>query len=170
MIEFSLKDFITNLYICNMNFTDRLNTILTVYNLNASEFADKIDVQRSSISHILSGRNKPSLDFMIKVKSAFPELNWDWLILGEGPMYADEVLDDYKKEEVKSSPEKNSVKREPYTPTLFDDSTEIPEQPKNVSNNIKNKGNESIIENNSNLRKIVWFYGDGTMEVFEQKK
>lgn len=51
-------------------------------NLSASAFADKIEVQRSSISHILSGRNKPSLEFIQKVLAAFPKVSSDWLLTG----------------------------------------------------------------------------------------
>lgn len=54
--------------------------------LSASEFADEIGVQRSNISHILSGRNKPSLDFIIKIKDRFPEIQWEWIIEGKGDM------------------------------------------------------------------------------------
>jgi transcriptional regulator with XRE-family HTH domain len=50
--------------------------------LNAAEFADRIGVQRSSISHILSGRNKPSIDFLEKIKTAFPEADLNWLVSG----------------------------------------------------------------------------------------
>ena len=52
-------------------------------NLSASEFADKIDVKRSNLSHVLSGRNKPSLDFLVKVIDAYPNVNAAWLITGE---------------------------------------------------------------------------------------
>ena len=48
-------------------FAERLNKIMDFYEITAGNFADKIEVQRSSISHILSGRNKPSLDFVLKV-------------------------------------------------------------------------------------------------------
>ena len=51
--------------------------------LSASEFADRIGVQRSSISHILSGRNKPSIDFLEKIKTAFPEADLNWLVSGK---------------------------------------------------------------------------------------
>lgn len=54
--------------------------------MNAGDFAEALDVQRSSLSHIASGRNKPSLDFLVKVKARFPELEWNWLITGEGEM------------------------------------------------------------------------------------
>ena len=62
----------------------RLERIMTYYELTASAFAEAIDVQRSGISHILSGRNKPSLDFILKVVRAFPEVDLYWLLNGKG--------------------------------------------------------------------------------------
>jgi len=64
------------------NFKDRLKEILDKEDLSASKFAEKIGIQRSSVSHILSGRNKPSLDFVIKVNNAFDDVSLDWLIKG----------------------------------------------------------------------------------------
>lgn len=63
------------------DFIKRLQQIIDFYSLSASSFADKIGVQRSSISHILSGRNKPSLDFVMKVLSYFPEVDLYWLLM-----------------------------------------------------------------------------------------
>ena len=54
------------------------------HQLTASLFADKVGVQRSSISHILSGRNKPSLDFILKVTSVFNDVDIHWLLNGKG--------------------------------------------------------------------------------------
>ena len=68
----------------NQEFTDRLKKIITHYQLTASLFADKVGVQRSSISHILSGRNKPSLDFVMKVLNTYPEVELYWLLNGKG--------------------------------------------------------------------------------------
>lgn len=65
-------------------FIRRLEKILNYYGLSASVFADKIEVQRSTISHLLSGRNKPSLDFVLKVVKSFPEVNLYWLLNGKG--------------------------------------------------------------------------------------
>lgn len=65
-------------------FKQRLEDILAYYELNASAFADAIGVQRSSISHLLSGRNKPSLDFVLKVVREYPEVNLYWLLNGKG--------------------------------------------------------------------------------------
>ena len=65
-------------------FTKRLQKVIDYYGESASSFAEKIGVQRSSISHILSGRNKPSLEFVLKVVKAFPEVNLYWLLNGKG--------------------------------------------------------------------------------------
>lgn len=65
-------------------FTKRLQKVIEYYGESASSFAEKIGVQRSSISHILSGRNKPSLEFVLKVLSAFPEVELYWLLNGKG--------------------------------------------------------------------------------------
>ena len=54
------------------------------YDFSAASLAEKIDVQRSSISHILSGRNKPSLEFVLKVLKTFPEVELYWLLNGIG--------------------------------------------------------------------------------------
>ena len=68
----------------NEEFTKRLQKVIDFYGETASSFAEKIGVQRSSISHILSGRNKPSLDFVLKVLSSFPEVELYWLMNGKG--------------------------------------------------------------------------------------
>ena len=67
-----------------LDFTNRLKKILNYHQLTASLFADKIGVQRSSISHILSGRNKPSLDFILKITNTFTDVDIYWLLNGKG--------------------------------------------------------------------------------------
>ena len=62
---------------------DRIQMIIKANNLTASEFASNIDVKRSNLSHVLSGRNKPSLDFLSKVITAYPNVNASWLLTGE---------------------------------------------------------------------------------------
>jgi len=86
------------------DFTKRIDRILKFHDLSASAFADKIGVQRSSISHLLAGRNKPSLEFVMKVTSAFPEVDLYWLLHGEGqyPNKAQATLD------IKPKPEKKT--------------------------------------------------------------
>ena len=67
-----------------MDFAHRLNKVMDYYQLSAAAFADKINVQRSSISHLLSGRNKPSLDFVLKVLEEFKDVELYWLLNGKG--------------------------------------------------------------------------------------
>jgi transcriptional regulator with XRE-family HTH domain len=67
-----------------VKFTERLQKVIDFYGETASSFAEKIGVQRSSISHILSGRNKPSLDFVMKVLQTYPEVELYWLLNGKG--------------------------------------------------------------------------------------
>lgn len=62
----------------------RIEQILKHYELTASSFADSIHVQRSSISHILKGRNKPSLEFVNKLVQEYPEVDLYWLLYGKG--------------------------------------------------------------------------------------
>jgi len=64
---------------------ERLQLILKMHSLNPSAFADKLGIQRSNMSHVLSGRNKPSLDFLEKIILNFPRVNAHWLLTGQMP-------------------------------------------------------------------------------------
>lgn len=66
---------------------DRILHFLKLENISSAKFADEIGVQRSSVSHILSGRNNPSFDFIQKILKRFENINAEWLILGRGEMY-----------------------------------------------------------------------------------
>jgi transcriptional regulator with XRE-family HTH domain len=97
----------------NEDFTNRLKKLMEHHQLSASTFADKIGVQRSSISHILSGRNKPSLDFILKVTSEFKDVDLYWLLNGTGVFPTPEV-----------SKEKNTT----ADPSLFSSNSETGEK------------------------------------------
>ncbi|MBI9034348.1 MAG: helix-turn-helix transcriptional regulator [Bacteroidales bacterium] len=65
---------------------ERIKQLMDIKDLSLSQFADMIQIQRSSLSHVMNGRNKPSLDFILKVLSCYPEINTDWLLFGKGVM------------------------------------------------------------------------------------
>jgi transcriptional regulator with XRE-family HTH domain len=65
---------------------DRILLVLKIKNLTPSKFADEIGIQRSSMSHIMSGRNLPSLDLITKILNKYPDINSEWLLQGAGPM------------------------------------------------------------------------------------
>ena len=125
-----------------MEIIDRLQYLMKLHNLSASAFADKINVQRSSISHILSGRNKPSLELMQKVLAAFPKVNADWLILGNTSGEAVSI-------EVKPAPLSGGKEVSPETMNQ-PEKISIAPTPTNFSG--------------KQVKKVVIFYTDNTFE------
>ncbi len=124
---------------------DRVQTLIKALNFTAAQFADEIGVQKSGISHILSGRNNPSLDFVQKILARFPEINLEWLIMGKGAMMKNEIQRQLaaKEPEIFTAPE--SVNR---PPDLF--SFEIPDsrEPKSgqkATESLVNQEKESVI-------------------------
>ncbi len=65
---------------------NRIQNIIDKYGLSPNTFAQEIDVNRSTISHILSGRNKPSIEVLKKILKRFPEVSANWLLLGHGAL------------------------------------------------------------------------------------
>ncbi|GAA3641379.1 helix-turn-helix domain-containing protein [Flavivirga jejuensis] len=126
------------------DFVIRLQKVMDHYGESASSFAEKIGVQRSSISHILSGRNKPSLDFILKILYAFPKVDLYWLLNGKG-----EFLSKSKPEEIKEIKQK-------IDPSSFN--KELPfneELPFDISNDKKT------------IERIVIFYSDGSFKNYQ---
>lgn len=150
------------------DFIKRLEIILDYYGLNASGFADKIGVQRSSLSHLLSGRNKPSLDFILKILDVFPEVDLYWILNGKGSFpKKDEAapkqetkINEVLKENITAPAQETAMPQ-----NLF--SEEKNEADKNradaKSQTIQNAMNES---DSSEVEKIVFFYKNGTFKVF----
>lgn len=83
-----------------VNMVERFKKILEHYRISPSQLAEKVDVQRSNISHILSERNKPSLDLIQKILTTFPDLESDWLLFGKGEMLKQKEVKE-KKPDVK---------------------------------------------------------------------
>lgn len=132
-------------------FSGRLQKILEYYDLSAAAFADAIDVGRSSISHILSGRNKPSLDFVLKVVQKYPDVELYWLLNGKGSF--PQGTDKEKLQEKESSAS---------TPGIQVQNQLIKSSEKNIQfENLKKS------EKGKEIKKIVIFYSDGTFEAFE---
>ncbi|GAA4898793.1 helix-turn-helix transcriptional regulator [Flaviramulus aquimarinus] len=120
------------------NFIKRLHKVMDYYGESASSFAEKIGVQRSSISHILSGRNKPSLDFVLKVLSAFPEVDLYWLFNGKGEFPSKE-------------------KSEKAYPPIE----------KEIITSVSTNELKSDIKSDKTIERIVVFYSDGSFKNFE---
>ncbi|WP_312750672.1 helix-turn-helix domain-containing protein [Epilithonimonas hominis] len=172
-----------------MEFNDRITKVIEFSELSPAEFAEEIGVQRSSISHIISGRNKPSLDFITKIKSKFPDIEWNWLITGTGEMLISKEeakiaeKQNYKQEDKpvkKSLPDLFSLINDEqfgYTETEdkvkktvmreSDISAPVPERNKiNDSQPLENISKKQISDPKK-IRRIVFFYDDGTFETYE---
>jgi transcriptional regulator with XRE-family HTH domain len=156
---------------------DRLLKLLDVEQLSSSKFADVISVQRSSVSHILSGRNKPSFDFLQKTLKAFPLLNADWLILGEGKMY--ESGDFGGGGSLFSQPEPNSANIPAETEAKEEITTDIPTSESSISPVIDAVTEEipseqtkipeletSSVLSTKKVVKVILLYGDNSFDSY----
>lgn len=94
-----------------MSIKERIQLIIKMNNLTSSAFADQLGVQRSNISHILSGRNKPSLDLLEKIILTFPRVNAHWLITGEVKQTSDytNIIESEKTKQFNQSSELISI-------------------------------------------------------------
>ena len=140
--------------IATEDFVKRLEQIFEFYELTPSSFADKIGVQRSSLSHLLSGRNKPSLDLILKIIAVFNEVDLYWILLGEGEIGKKTI-------------------RETKSPTLLENNSEKLIDEKNVASaNDKNAKhtNDTInlqrVDSNLEIKNIIIFYTNGTFKNF----
>jgi transcriptional regulator with XRE-family HTH domain len=149
------------------DFIKRLEIILDYNGLNASSFADKIGVQRSSLSHLLSGRNKPSLDFILKITAIFPDVDLYWILNGKGTFPKSENINDPISTTPTSNLNSKIVETEIKKPAdLFSEKLEEPE------NRIEEKYADTILNtenaasNKNEIDRIVIFYKNGTFRTY----
>jgi transcriptional regulator with XRE-family HTH domain len=128
------------------DFAKRLQVVMDYYGLTSSALADAIEFNRSSISHLLSGRNKPSLEFVMKILDKFPEVKLYWLLNGKGDF-----------------PETDAPTEKRAQKSLFDKEPEIPvlkiDSPSVESLRIENKDEK--------IDRIIIFYKDGTFKEYK---
>ncbi len=129
----------------------RIQQFLEIENLSPSKLADMLGLQRSGISHILAGRNKPSYDFILKFLRTFPNINPDWLLMGKGKIYRNGEND-------------QNNQNEENTPQLsinFEENQEFYEE-SDETTEIK------FIE--KKINRITLFYNDGSFQEFYPNK
>lgn len=139
---------------------ERILEFLRAENKSSAQLAEEIGVQPSGISHILSGRNNPSLDFVLKMLEKYKNLSTEWLLFGKGSMYKviqmptlfDDISDiniDNSKKQLNQVPDKSILE--------FPDSAKY--QPDKVYS-------EAVNNNTPGVQKIVWFYANNTFEEY----
>lgn len=148
---------------------DRILEFIESENITAAEFADKIGVQRSSVSHVLNGRNNPGFAFIQKILEAFPTINSRWLLTGSGQMHESGGEKKVAQNNVgnlfstsntvgQNMPKKEPVKHE--APQITD-KQENYEQPPVVHSQPKNE---------KEVSRVLIFYSDHTFEDFRPAK
>lgn len=147
---------------------ERLLEFLKRENKSSAQLADEIGVQASGISHILSGRNNPSLDFILKMLEKYPFISTDWLLFGKGSIYKEPkmlgLFDEIPTQsgnaiDLSSNSEsvRNAMKNSEIDfPDLSADKT-VKES--SISTESSGKPAEEVV-------KIVWFYRNNTFEEY----
>jgi transcriptional regulator with XRE-family HTH domain len=129
----------------------RIQKLISYENLTPTKFADIIGVQRSAISHILSGRNKPSFDLIQKILNKFPRLSSEWLLMGRGEMY--KTMVQQRLFDVDQKP--NDIKTE-VKPPVIQENAPIISIPKEAENRV----------NDSSIERIIIFYSDKSFKEY----
>jgi transcriptional regulator with XRE-family HTH domain len=139
---------------------ERIQGFLKKENKTSAQFAEEIGVQPSGISHILSGRNNPSLDFIIKMLEKYPYLSSEWLLFGRGPMY--------KAQYESSLFDEINAEGENVTIDNVDERKPLESEIKSIESQIDKRSAEKN-ENKfkpEKITRIIWFYENNTFEEF----
>ncbi len=143
---------------------DRISTIIAQKGLTPTQFADQVGIQRSTLSHILNGRNKVSTEIVTKIHHKMPEISINWLLFGEGDMYT-------------NTPSL-------YQPSIFDEivinrptdrpdykyrkemNQETGEEDREKTDNKENTTEKRVEIRYKKITKIMVFYSDNTFDTF----
>lgn len=148
---------------------DRIVKLMDHYRISPAQLADNMGVQRSSISHILSGRNKPSFDFLIKLLENYSEINAEWMVLGKGNMIKTSGYDSVIKE---NSEENNLFTKKEYQNVENKDFTTNNKNLKyETSKTIQPDRKEPFQEftNVNNVKQIVIIYENDTFRIINKQ-
>ncbi len=144
---------------------DRILKFLQTENKTSSQFAEEIGVQPSGISHILSGRNIPSLDFIIKMLEKYEFLSTEWLLFGRGPMYSSgsaadlfSRMEDGSRESAELSEISGQESRENEGSIDVD---------QNIADIVRTTSDNGLNDNDlRKIERIIWFYSDDSFREF----
>lgn len=145
------------------NMKERIIKIMECERMGQAQFASAIGIQRAAMSHIISGRNNPSLDVMTKILHRYPQINPDWLLLGKGEMLRDNTP--------AMEPADNIAKNPPQIQVVPEGHQELPfqESRKELENSEKTWA-VSVEKSSKTVSKIMVFYSDNTYDTFVPEK
>lgn len=149
---------------------DRIKQVMENENLTSAQFADKLQINRAVISHILNGRNNPSLDVVTKILSEMDYISSDWLLTGKGEMYKANVNDGGASLRNFDLFTQNTI-NEPRNPKKPEKPTETAvKHDIHVSNMLESKPVEIIKTVDKKVTQVIIYYSDNTFEVFGGSK
>lgn len=138
---------------------DRIIEFLKAENKSSAQFAEDIGVQASGISHILSGRNNPSLDFVLKMLDKYKFLSTEWLLFGKGTMYKDSRMQTlFEQDYVNPELDFNTQEKK----TVTEDEPVIDKEVNSAMPPFNDKG--------LHIERIIWFYTDNSFKEFFPKQ
>jgi transcriptional regulator with XRE-family HTH domain len=144
------------------NMKERIIKFLSENNLTSTKFADVVGVQRSSISHILSGRNKPSFDFIEKMLIAYPDVDAQWLITGKGNMFTNQASL-FSRDDTQVS--NNLTGRESNIQEIMDNSEGKLDSEQDLRLNSKDLNSTANVS--SNIERVIIFYTNGSFKDYK---
>ncbi len=156
---------------------ERILKILEKNKLSSAQFAELIGVQRSSISHILSGRNKPSYDFLVKIIEHFDDIDAQWLLTGKGNMskiqrkpapYSTNQQELFTQPDYASKGSSNSGEQQVLNKNK-DDSEPIPAAIEQIIKHEAKSEEKPRVTNVNKVKMIVFVYEDNTFEIINKK-
>lgn len=139
---------------------DRLQIIMGQKNMSLSQFADSIGVQRSTLHHIINGRNNPSLDVIMRICNTYPDIDLEWLIKGESKTDADNPGGAVQTE---LFPPENQIFR-----PVIEDKPENQNLKRLEEPGIKVQPLSESTSYDRKITKIIVIYSDGTTDSFEK--
>lgn len=153
-----------------MKFSKQLQKIMHHFGLSTTELADKILVPKATISHLISERNKPSLEFIMKLHTTFPTLNLEWLIYEKEPFLVTEIYPKSIEKDQNETPALNEIS-EVETVNEIENEDQIESQPeeiepKNISQNITENPKNILSFQSKEIDCIVIFYNDGSFKKY----
>ncbi len=174
---------------------DRILKIMDYNKFTPSEFADLLEIDRSRLSHILNGRNKPSLEIVMKILEKIPEISSDWLLFGSGNMLKNLETSNKNSNFINEKTKPTTAELDLNIPDSYNDDKNLDKQineekeikePINTSLSYNSKNDDNlnlasqsitseqpmqvISENNKEIISIVWFFSDGTYKSFSPEK
>lgn len=145
----------------------KLEYLLQSENLTATSLARLLEIQPSGLSHILSGRNKPSFDLVVKILRAFPKINPDWLLLDSSQIYRDAIGD----EVLVDSPTSEIVSSRDELPFAANENIEIsqPQEEQKNEKSVNFVGAISGLSSPKKVERIIVLYDDSTFDSYRSR-